>query len=579
MAEPIAESCRPEGSAPCDIVLRATYGSTAAWLYNVIDAAIWLGRHCKASCPGPVRIRVVLIPLRPRVDLARSFRSAVHRVAGWLPGRWPERWKGRVPIRWGTRLGRVFEHRSTTSLHSRIGRAETVRVTHGRYELVIDTLAESWWESACLWLKCRRLARTLWLQCFDGRTFVPTRFLALRHGAIQIGDLAASSTLKSVASMAGSLQPSRQLFRSLTAAVYLCELSNSLHVNALADEHVLAAEPSYLDSVPKRALHAKGAAIVEPTCYLDRYEVIHGDEPYRNPWLAKPSTAPISDADAVEAHLCGRLFESGAHLWYMSEGANDNYARSLTDQHGKSITHLRDLVVTVFLHSFDDGQYFFGVDGFDDMFAWTKFTIDRCLANSGIRSILVKDHPGAQHRRFTGHATAVRRLREVYRSESRVTFLRSNSSLVRLCQEARFFGITHHGSVAEEVVFLGQPMIGSVRAPWERNYPFLTVWNTVAEYGNILDGLSTRIWRPPSIDERKALFRYVQEYRLKTLPTVNLDPWLKFAQIMGDENDEFSHERFVRYNRELEGLEMDDPRFDAFLSAMDVDSRKPWQHE
>ena len=54
----------------------------------------------------------------------------------------------------------------------------------------------------------------------------------------------------------------------------------------------------------------------------------------------------------------------------------------------------------------------------------------------------------------------------------KVIFLNKTSSLIALCKNLKFYGITRCGSVAEEIVYLGQPMIGWANGPGQMNLNF-----------------------------------------------------------------------------------------------------------
>lgn len=564
-------SARGSASAPrgavapdSDVHLHAAYVSSAAWLYNVIDAALWLASH-RHGGDGTVRTRIVLHPVRSRARPVSVARWLGRRVAGVSPS------GGRL-LR-GTVSGPVREAGGDAlpawnprSLYGRVEDGETVSFEHDRHRISVGLPNRVWWRSPRRRIRARRIAARLRRRCFDGGRFVPSRYLDLEHDGIHIGDLAASSTLRR-AELAGSLRPCPELWKNLTRAIDLCERAREIDLDRGGVAYAMAAEPIYLDSVLKRALHARGASVVE-LAYRERYRVVEGGDEPSHPWVAGPPSGPVSVTEAVRRHLDGRLFDPANHLWYMVAGANDNEAEEIRDHDGVPVVISRGSVAAVvFLHSFDDGQYFFGLDGFDDLFHWTRFTIDRCLSNRAIDRVLIKDHPATDPDRHPAHVRAVRRLHALYGADAGITFLGSDASLVRLCERTRLFGITHHGSVAEELVHLGQPAIGSSRAPWGEDHPFLTVWRTVEEYGRILDRLGPELWSPPSDEEVAALHRFVEEYRLHAVPPEVFDPWIKFAAIVG-EPDVHPFERHNVYERRLEDLEIGDPTFSRFMDAM-----------
>jgi hypothetical protein len=93
-------------------------------------------------------------------------------------------------------------------------------------------------------------------------------------------------------------------------------------------------------------------------------------------------------------------------------------------------------------------------------------------------------------------------------------FINMHAKINSLASLGCVYGITHHGSVAEELVAAGMPCIASTHAPWGNNYPFLRTWDTAQNYHEILRDLSVEGWRVPASAERDALARFATEYRL-----------------------------------------------------------------
>ena len=233
------------------------------------------------------------------------------------------------------------------------------------------------------------------MTCYEGRRFVAQKYLELHYQEIHIGDLAASTTLIEKPQLAGSLQPCLKLFHNLANAICICNLCKNLPVNNDKQNYVCVPEPTYIHSVYLKALHNLGVPIIEPNLYYKKFDIISASQAYSNPWIARPpvgSSQPFEKIQ-VENHLNKRLLNS--ELYYMRMwGQNNNLSSEIKDIYGKIVVlSERNLNTVIFLHSFEEGQYFYGLDGFDDLFHWTIFTIDHCLRNSSIDLILVKPHP------------------------------------------------------------------------------------------------------------------------------------------------------------------------------------------
>jgi hypothetical protein len=164
----------------------------------------------------------------------------------------------------------------------------------------------------------------------------------------------------------------------------------------------------------------------------------------------------------------------------------------------------------------------FGLDGFEDLYDWTVVTIDECLGNRHIGRVLIKGHPNIELVTVSADKHAVERLRRRFQHEPRVAFIDPRTDIKALTSLGLVYGITHHGSVAEELVAVGLPVIASSTAPWKKNYPFLRLWDSPSEYVAILRGLKTTDWSAPGSREMEALLQYVHEYRLNILPGEDL---------------------------------------------------------
>ena len=80
-----------------------------------------------------------------------------------------------------------------------------------------------------------------------------------------------------------------------------------------------------------------------------------------------------------------------------------------------------------------------------------------------------------------------------YATNKKVIFLNKTSSLIALCKNLKFYGITRCGSVAE-IVYLGQPMIDG-KWSWSDEFKFLIKWKSVNDYDRVLKSLSIKMER------------------------------------------------------------------------------------
>jgi hypothetical protein len=348
---------------------------------------------------------------------------------------------------------------------------------------------------------------------------VPRRFLEVAHRDILVGDAAASTALRIEPAAGGSLRRCTRLFTCLTHAIGICEYAwNDIPVDP-EYTYILPSEPTYLAAVYERTLRVRGARVLRRAYGDAAYEVIRAGDPILNDYVARPlerrSLSP-DDRQRVRSYLRERVDEPTKHMRYMP--SHNRADAVLRDRDGKPLTLGDDeLYAVVFLHSFDDGQYFFGVDGYEDIYHWTTTTIDELLKNREVRHVLIKEHPTIQSGLYEGDRVAAHILRAEYQEDQRVKWLSADTSPKALAR-GRAVGLTHHGSVAEELVFLGIPVIASVYSPWADRYRFARVWHTPDAYESMLRALSSGDWRPVSAGESEELYRFVRDYRIDVAP-------------------------------------------------------------
>ena len=465
------------------LVLYATERPGAKYLFANIEAAIWLSKrshYSKTRENAEQFIEIVILPIRFKSFLARSLKSLKPIVKSLL-GQLPEKWKKRLPARL------QIKRFNSQSLYHQVYSGKTVYYTHGKISISIKLFRESVFRYGLLWLWSKVRAYVLWRECFKEKKFIPSYFIELSYQGVHIGDLAASYTLRIQPELGGSLQACKGLFNTLADAIYICDLAKSLNFNTKEEYYVMESEPSYLHLAYQRSLHVLGAHIITRYLYNKKLSVIPAGQVFYNHYFILPSECGVVDTQKVILYMNDRLFNPTKVLFYMYIGANNNNSEMINDIYGKYVDISEtELSVIVFLHSFTDAQYMFGLDGFDDLYHWTIFTIDTCLMNKSINRVLIKPHPALDDILCPGDIVAFDRIFKKYKGNPRVIFLDKHCSLVALLKKGKLYGITHHGSVAEEIVYLKQPVIASAYAGWGVNYPFVKAWKTVEEYKNIL---------------------------------------------------------------------------------------------
>jgi len=99
----------------------------------------------------------------------------------------------------------------------------------------------------------------------------------------------------------------------------------------------------------------------------------------------------------------------------------------------------------------------------------------------------------------------------------KLNFIKRDSSIVYLSQVANVVGLTHHGSVAEELVYLNQNAIGYVGGMWSDHYKFLHTWDTKDQYKIIINNFNKNNLIKPSNYEKECLYNYIIERKLNAV--------------------------------------------------------------
>jgi hypothetical protein len=563
-----------------DFVLYTTASHEGEWLIDLIDAALWLPKiHCaeRNSDHKPAHVKILLLPvgyyqMNPLTGLL------ILSIKKFLFGL-PDIMKNRLPSK--------LKSYSKQSFYNRIYSGKKVQLQHGETILTFTLFNTISLKYVHLFLSSYIRSIFLWPEYYQGRHFEVQKFLNLHFQHIHIGDCIASTTLREKPQLAGSLRPCRELFHNLTDAICICNLCNKLPKNGSKPTYVMVPEPTYLHFIYARALHSAGANIIEAGfSYYKKFDITKPGQKYISPWFVRPrSNKPnIDEISQIRNYLQKRIFESDEKLWYMYIGQNDNTSTDILDICGNKIDlDDKNLYAVIFLHSFEDGQYFYGLDGFDDLYHWTTFTIDQCLKNSSINTIFIKQHPNVDYISFPADKLAFENLLQRYTSNERVVFIDKSSSLVHLTKSVRLFGITHHGSVAEELVYLHQPVIASTAAPWQSHYSFVRTWKNPKKYEILLDSLSIETWSAPSESEINSLYTYVQEYRLndyqRMFPYQKTAEWVNFLKLYsGKTSLELNQENHIKFEEIFQTIAGEDPVFREFIDFLMVSQDRLRSH-
>lgn len=396
--------------------------------------------------------------------------------------------------------------------------------------------------------------------------------LDYRHNKVLIGDLICSTSLRLYPQCGGALVKNNMIKDCIFSAISICRYVDQKFSAPLKDVFACSPEPCYLNSIYKRLLHSKGASIVDLSL-TGRQEIYNSNDILGYPKVV-PAEGRSEQLSPDDFSLAQRYIESRVngklHLWYMYNGRNNTDSSHIFTIDGSPlVVDNHSSYALVFLHSFDDGQYYFGVDsGFLDLYEWTIFTIETLLNSSKYDIILIKQHPST-HKRCPGDYLAFHSLLSRYKDHHKVVFIDKATPPKTVTLFENIVGITHHGSVAEELSYLGIPVIGSICAPWSLDYKFLVTWSTKKDYKEALEAM--RAYSSSEIESiRSELFRYIYDYRLTSNGLEFNSTWCKYCYWIFDKKvsaDNIS-EYYSIVERDLEKLTVEELENNGFLDML-----------
>ena len=353
-------------------------------------------------------------------------------------------------------------------------------------------------------------------KCFHSFQFSLDTFMNTRIDGVKVGPIAASVLLNRNAKCAGHFKPNLALWKIVKQC--MAQLSNIQHFKVAPESFVYAHEYTYFDAIYMYGLHTRGAKVFEQFTYSHRFRLWDRNEELGHMFsVSRSKIYPENLLEVTENYLHKRL-ETGElqDRSYYDFSSNDNQqSTDLYNIQGHKIDlPVSSLTATVFLHSFNDGQYVYGYDGFSDIFSWAISAIDWLVQSQAISVVLVKPHPHVDYENSLIESKALELLQATFSAQRKVIFLKKDSSILRLAKQNKVIGITHHGSIIEELVFLRIPVICSTQGPWGRNYGFGLTYSNPDELELLLKKIDSEAFPIISDKSYKELLAYVYDYRI-----------------------------------------------------------------
>lgn len=361
------------------------------------------------------------------------------------------------------------------------------------------------------YLKAYASASFIWIDLLI-RKKRPLEILGLTHRGIRIGDIVASIALRFDFKMAGELGFTHTTFHSLFLAIFHVNCSLKLSIDRYS--FVVCPDKVYLPGVLLRAASQIGAITIITDNLFHEFLT----EPFAG--IDFDRHIDINTFALFERYMQNRIKVDSPCLSYMQmlpkrkSFYNWNSKLVCLQQKAKSTT---DIHCIIFLHQISDAQYLFGLDGYSDLVEWSDETVTLLSLNPFVTNILIKFHP-ANYGYYKADDIFESNFIKKFSSNSKISFVDPHTPLSSLISIPNLIGITHHGSVAEELIYLHIPVIASSFSPWGDLFDFVTFkWSRRVAYVECLENLHPANMLCVEKFQLDSLRDYVVNYRINSV--------------------------------------------------------------
>ena len=235
----------------------------------------------------------------------------------------------------------------------------------------------------------------------------------------------------------------------------------------------------------------------------------------------------------------------------------------------REVINLNGVSVILYLHSFTDGQYIYGYDGYNDLMDWSFNTVSLLNSNKHVTKIIVKPHPGINPIYHPGDVIANKYLRSRLSGFKKVQWADFHFDVNHINSSGLVVGVTHHGSVAEELVFNKIPVIASTHSPWGEEYKFGYWWSNPKEYETLISTESITEFVVTKI-QTDELYRYAMDQFFSSNPDINFgidDTWRDMLKIYEVEDCHEHSESMQQINYLVSQLDPEERKFKEYITT------------
>lgn len=245
-----------------------------------------------------------------------------------------------------------------------------------------------------------------------------------------------------------------------------------------------------------------------------------------------------------------------------------NYLKNIYLSNRGSL-NLQGVCAIVYLHSFTDAQYFYGYDGYDDLMDWSFKTISILNENEHVSKVFVKPHPGINPVYHPGDVIANKYLKSKVSNFKKVEWTNFHFDVNNISSSGTVVGVTHHGSIAEELVYKNFPVIASTYSPWGNKYNFGYFWSSLEEYKEII---ATKLIKELVVtkNQLEELYSYAFDKHLNVNSNTSFDidsTWQDLLQIYGVKISYEHGEDMESINKLISKIEPEDSKFKQYIAT------------
>ena len=335
---------------------------------------------------------------------------------------------------------------------------------------------------------------------------------------IRIGDLAASFAFRLDDLSHGSIKKVKFLLLNLVHCIsiirYSLKFSNKNYVN-----YVYTPEPTYVAGCYSRSFGYLYNSIIDNRSPIYNFQIVDYKSYLNNKSIISKLTNVKSKIDSnfsIDTYFYTRFYKPKMSLDYLEIGFNDinnvNFDDILKTKLRKS-----NLTIVLFLQTVFDGQYLFGINkAFTDLYDWAEYTINFIKSKYKDAIILIKPHPNISNELHPGDANYLKYIKKNLNSDN-VFILDKNFSPYGFNEFSNIVGITIHGTVVDELIYLGIPVISSSYSIWGADFEFTNPWGTKCSYDNILSDLHNIKNKKLKLEEYEIFIRWIYTFRYNML--------------------------------------------------------------